>query len=62
MQDIARSLAPLGAVKSFELTRTGTRGGMDYRIYEIELSKRKLELITRSLPDGKLEQYMITAD
>jgi hypothetical protein len=34
---------------------------MDVRIYEIKLAKRELELVTRSLPDGKVEQYMISA-
>lgn len=61
VQDIARGIAPLGAVESFNLIGTGTRGGMDYRIYEIKLARRELELVTRSLPDGKLEQYMISA-
>jgi len=61
VQDITRSIAPLGPVKSFELMRTGTRGGMDVRIYEIKLAKRELELVTRSLPDGKVEQYLIAA-
>jgi D-alanyl-D-alanine carboxypeptidase len=59
--DIAEGIAPLGPVNSFELIETGTRGGMDFRIYEIKLAKRKLELVTRSLPDGKVEQYMISA-
>jgi CubicO group peptidase (beta-lactamase class C family) len=61
VNDIALSIAPLGAVKSFELMRAGTRGGMDVRVYEIKLAKRELELVTRSLPDGKIEQYMILA-
>lgn len=61
VQDIARGIAPLGPVKSFELTTNSTRGGMDFRVYEIKLAKRELELVTRSLPDGKLEQYMISA-
>jgi hypothetical protein len=34
---------------------------MDVRIYRIKLAKRELALVTRSLPDGKLEQYMISA-
>jgi len=34
---------------------------MDFRIYKIKLAKRELELVTLSLPDGKLEQYMISA-
>jgi hypothetical protein len=61
MHDIAQGIAPLGPVKSFELIETGTRGGMDFRIYEVKLAKRNLELVTRSLPDGKVEQYMISA-
>ena len=61
VQDICRGIAPLGPVKSFELVASGTRGGMDFRVYEIKLAKRELELVTRSLPDGKLEQYMISA-
>jgi aspartate/glutamate racemase len=61
VRDIAQGIAPLGAVKSFKLLRTGTRGGMDYRVYEIKLTKRELELVTRSLPDGKVEQYMLSA-
>jgi CubicO group peptidase (beta-lactamase class C family) len=59
--EIAHSIAPLGAVKSFKLTETGTGGGMDFRVYEISLAKRELELVTRSLPNGKIEQYMIMA-
>jgi len=61
VRDIAEGIAPLGPVESFRLTRTGTRGGMDFRIYEIKLAKRELELVTRSLPDGKVEQYLISA-
>ena len=61
VQDIAGSIAPLGPIQSFELKQSGTRGGMDYRTYEIKLAKRQLSLVTRSLPDGKLEQYMISA-
>ncbi len=61
VREIASSIAPLGAVKSFNIVRTGSRGGMDFRVYEISLAKRDLELVTRSLPDGKLEQFMIIA-
>ena len=61
VQDITRGIAPLGPIKSFELVASGTRGGMDYRVYDITLAKRDLELITRSLPDGKIEQYMVAA-
>lgn len=59
--EIAGSIAPLGAVKSFELVSSGTRGGMDFRVYAIVLEKRELYLVTRTLADGKLEQYQLGA-
>ncbi len=61
VQDIAGGIAPLGPIRSFELKDSGTRGGMDYRVYDINLTNRQLSLVTRTLPDGKLEQYMISA-
>jgi hypothetical protein len=61
VHDIALGIAPLGPIKTFKLVSTGTRGGMDVRVYEIKLTKRELELVTRSLPDGKVEQYLISA-
>lgn len=59
LRDFASSLPAQGAVKSFKLARSGTRGGMDFRVYEVELEKAKFRLITRALPDGKLEQFML---
>jgi hypothetical protein len=32
---------------------------MDFRVYNVELEKSKFQLITRALPDGKLEQFML---
>lgn len=58
---IAVGIAPLGPVKSFKLVSTGTREGMDFRVYEIKLAERELELVTRSLPDGKVEQSLMSA-
>lgn len=59
LKDFASSLPPQGAVKSFKLTRSGTRGGMDFRVYDVELEKAKFRLVTRAMPDGKLEQFML---
>ena len=61
VEEIAHSIAPLGPVKSFKLTAKGTRGGFDQRAYEIKLGKRELSLVTRSQPDGKIEQYLLWA-
>lgn len=61
VQDIASSIAALGTIQSFDLKNSGTRGGMDYRIYDIKLAKGELGLVTRTLPDGKVEQYLLSA-
>jgi D-alanyl-D-alanine carboxypeptidase len=58
--DTARALASLGRLKSFELTRSGTRGGMDVRIYKVTLAKKAFDLIARQWPDGKFEQFMLS--
>ncbi|HKD46083.1 MAG TPA: serine hydrolase domain-containing protein [Rhizomicrobium sp.] len=58
VREIAASLAPLGAVKTFKLVNSGTRGGMDFHVYDVALEKGRLELVTRALPNGKLEQFM----
>jgi D-alanyl-D-alanine carboxypeptidase len=55
----ARSLARFGALKSFDLIRSGTRGGMDERRYAVSLQKKSLDLVVRQWPDGKIEQFML---
>ncbi len=57
--DSSRSLSALGRLKSFELTRAGTRGGMDERIYRVQLTKKAFDLVVRQWPDGKFEQFML---
>lgn len=59
LQEFAASLTVQGAVKSFKALRSGTRGGMDFRVYDVEMEKAKFQLVTRALPDGKLEQFML---
>lgn len=59
VREIAASLAPLGAVKTFKLTNSGTRGGMDFHDYDIALGKGELVLVTRALSNGKLEQFIL---
>jgi hypothetical protein len=47
-------------LKSLSLTRAGTRGGMEFRIYKVELTKQTYSLVTYTWPDGKIEQYLLT--
>jgi CubicO group peptidase (beta-lactamase class C family) len=59
LADTAHNLSQLGTLKSFTLTSSGTRGGMDYRIYDVDLVKKKFYLVVREWPDGKIEQFML---
>ncbi len=57
--DFASSLGPLGEPTEFVLMSTNLRGGMTFRAYRIRCGGRMLELTTRILPDGKIEQYLV---
>ena len=59
VRDTARSLSRAGALKSFELTRVGTRGGMQTRVYDVRLADKSFALVVRAWPDGKIEQFML---
>ncbi|HEU0273325.1 MAG TPA: serine hydrolase domain-containing protein [Candidatus Udaeobacter sp.] len=62
LQDLASSLAPLGAPTEFQLVSEGLRGGMTSRRYRAKFQKKTLEVSTYTLPDGKLEQYIVSAE
>lgn len=57
--DFASSLGPLGAPAEFRQVNQNLRGGMTFRAFRIRAGGKTLELTTRTLPDGKLEQYLI---
>ena len=61
-KDYQQSLAPLGMPTSFEQKAWRQRGGMTMRRYEIDFPKRKLELVTYTIPDGKLEQFIVSPE
>jgi D-alanyl-D-alanine carboxypeptidase len=59
--DFKATVAPLGAVKSVYRTRTALRGGMELRAYRVVFANgTTLVMNTYTLPDGKLEQFLIT--
>jgi D-alanyl-D-alanine carboxypeptidase len=62
LHDLASSLAPLGAPTDFELVSEGLRGGMTARRYRAKFRKKTLEVSTYAIPDGKLEQYIVSAE
>ncbi len=57
--DFASSLGPLGQPTSFTQTRQGLRGGMTLRSYNVVFPKKTLRAWTFTMPDGKLEQFMV---
>ena len=62
LHDLASSLARLGASTDFELVSEGLRGGMTARRYRTKFQKKTLEVSTYAMPDGKLEQYIVSAE
>jgi hypothetical protein len=60
LKDYASSLGPLGAPQSFTQARASLRGGMTARIYEVKYPNKSLVIIVYEMPDGKIEQYLIS--
>lgn len=59
LADYRDSLAPLGEPLTFRQARERSRGGMTFRVFQIQYPTRRLVLTTYSYPDGKLEQYLV---
>jgi D-alanyl-D-alanine carboxypeptidase len=60
LADYAASLAPLGAPAEFAPTGKSLRGGMLIRSYRIRAGDVVMDLTTMTLPDGKIDQYLIS--
>lgn len=61
LHDYKTSLAPLGTPKSFVMHGTHERGGMRMRAYRVTFAKTTLAVTTYTLPNGKLEQYIVAS-
>lgn len=57
--DYATSLGPLGDPTEFTPTGESLRGGMTIRSYRIRAGGLVLDLTTMTLPDGRIDQYLI---
>lgn len=62
LADFATGLKPLGQPTEFNLVRQSIRGGMTTRVYDIKFTRKTLRLVLREMPDGKIEQYQISAE
>ena len=60
LDDFASSLKPLGPPLSFKQTKVEGRGGMTFRVFSVTFPDRNLEVTTYQMPDGKLEQYLVS--
>jgi CubicO group peptidase (beta-lactamase class C family) len=59
--DFAASLGPLGEPESFVRGSKRMRGGFTSEVYNIAYADgRKLRLVMRAQPDGKVEQFMVS--
>jgi len=61
LADLKASLGPLGPVWLIELEKETKRGGMVRRLWRILCGGKRLEVVERGYPDGKLEQFMVSA-
>lgn len=60
LADLAASLGPLGDPQEFVQVNWNRRGGMTYRAFRVRCGEKTLVLTTRTLPDGQLEQYLVS--
>ncbi|HEY3055898.1 MAG TPA: serine hydrolase domain-containing protein [Thermoanaerobaculia bacterium] len=61
LKDFAVTLGPLGTPQEFTQIAQSLRGGMTLRRYRAVFPKKTLRVWTFTMPDGKLEQYMVAA-
>lgn len=61
LKDFAASLAPLGVPREFTQQSQSLRGGMTLRNFRAKFAQKTLRIWTFTMPDGKLEQYMVAA-
>lgn len=62
VSDYAASLAPLGAPAELVPNGKFLRGGMTIRSYRIRAGTVGMDLTTMTLPDGKIDQYIVSRE
>ena len=61
VDDFSSSLKPLGPVVEVRQTREALRGGMTFRAFAVSFREKRVAVTTYSMPDGKLEQFLVEA-
>ena len=62
LSDYASSLGPLGAPSEFAPAGKFLRGGMTVRSYRIRAGNVVMDLTTMTLPDGQIDQYLVSRE
>jgi len=60
VKDFGDSLGPLGTPYLFQRRMERDRGGMKFRSYRIAFDTKTVTLTVYVLPDGKLEQFLVS--
>ena len=60
LADYKSSLGPLGTPTAFNVGGESLRGGMTIRSYRIRAGGVVMDLTTMTLPDGRIDQYLIS--
>jgi D-alanyl-D-alanine carboxypeptidase len=60
LQDFATGLGSLGTPQEFQQTAEQGRGGMTARTYRAKFTDKILSISTYEMPDGKIEQYLVS--
>ncbi len=61
IRDFASSLGPLGEPQDFVSGGEQLRGGMIFRGYSVVFANKTLGITIYEMPDGKIEQYLVSA-
>jgi len=59
--DFHASLGPLGKPVDFALQRSGLRGGLVTRVYQVTFAHKKLDVVVRATAEGLIEQFTVSA-
>jgi CubicO group peptidase (beta-lactamase class C family) len=59
LREMAAGLKRLGKPRAFTQVSRIERGGMTGRFFEVQFARRKLEVAQYTLPNGKIEQYLV---
>ena len=61
LKDFATGLRQFGKPQSLTQTSREERGGMTYREFLVKFPRKNAQIGQRTLPDGKIEQFMVAA-